>query len=450
MRKYGYFERECRPHVRHAALFFGGASRAGGQGGWCDFIPNYFSEIPALIERGMMPSDVVFAMASKMSPHGFFALSLGTDYTMAAVAKARAVVLEVNPNVPFTHGQCHVHVSQVTALVESEDPILEVGLPKIGPVQEAIGQLVAEQIEDGSTLQIGYGGIPDAVVMQLTGKRDLGIHTEMIGDGILKLVESGAVNNSRKTLLPGKMVATFALGSRKLYEFMHQNPMLEMHPSNFTNDPYVAGQNDKLVTINASLQVDLLGQCGSESIGHLPYSGTGGQVDFVRAANRSSGGKSFIVLPSTAKDGTVSRIVPTLSPQLSAAPRHHQQERRQLRGNRMGHGPAARQVGPAARPGADCHRAPGLSPVAARGGRQNVRVLAALHARLRAQAGSLAGRAVDQQGALQFDRVGGVEGGQRAVVLAFIVLRAVWFRAAGVERARFLFVVQHGISPFGG
>jgi acyl-CoA hydrolase len=314
MRKYGYFDAACRPHVRHAALFFGGASRPGGQGGWCDFIPNYFSEIPALIERGLMPADVVFAMASPMSPHGFFALSLGTDYTMAAVAKARAVVLEVNPNVPFTHGQCHVHISQVTALVESEDPILEVGLPKIGPVQEAIGALVAEQIEDGSTLQIGYGGIPDAVVMQLTNKRDLGIHTEMIGDGILKLVESGAVNNSRKTLLPGKMVATFALGSRRLYEFMHQNPMLEMHPSNFTNDPYVAGQNDKLVSINASLQVDLLGQCGSESIGHLPYSGTGGQVDFVRAANRSRGGKSFIVLPSTAKDGTVSRIVPTLSP----------------------------------------------------------------------------------------------------------------------------------------
>jgi acyl-CoA hydrolase len=314
MRKYGYFEQACRPHVRHAALFFSGASRAGGQGGWCDFIPNYFSEIPALIERGLMPADVVFAMASPMNQHGYLALSLGTDYTMAAVAKARAVVLEVNPNVPFTHGQCHVHVSQVTALVESEDPILEVGLPRIGPVQEAIGALVAEQIEDGSTLQIGYGGIPDAVVQQLTSKRDLGIHTEMIGDGILTLVESGAVNNSRKTLMPGKMVATFALGSRRLYDFMHQNPMLEMHPSNFTNDPYIAGQNDKLVSINASLQVDLLGQCGSESIGHLPYSGTGGQVDFVRAANRSRGGKSFIVLPSTAKDGRVSRIAPTLAP----------------------------------------------------------------------------------------------------------------------------------------
>jgi acyl-CoA hydrolase len=314
MRKYGYFDQETQHHVRHAALFFGGASRPGGQGGWCDFIPNYFSEIPLLIEHGQMPADVVFAMASSMNAQGYFSLSLGTDYTMAAVAKARAVVLEVNPNVPFAHGQCHVHISQVTALVESSDPIMEVGLPQIGPVQEAIGKLVADMIEDGSTLQIGYGGIPDAVVMQLTHKHDLGVHREMIGDGILKLIECGAVTNRRKSFLPGKMVATFALGSRRLYDFMHHNPALEMHPSNFTNDPYIAGRNDKLVSINASLQVDLLGQCGSESLGHLPYSGTGGQVDFVRAANRSRGGKSFIVLPSTARNGTLSRIVPTLAP----------------------------------------------------------------------------------------------------------------------------------------
>ena len=314
MRKFGYFDQESASHVRHAALFFGGASRASGQGGWCDFLPNYFSEIPILIERDYLPSDVVFSMASPMNEQGFFSLSLGTDYTMAAVAKARAVVLECNPNVPFAHGQCHVHVSQVTAIVESGEAVLEVGLPKIGPVQEAIGKYVADMIEDGSTLQIGYGGIPDAVVMQLTAKRDLGIHTEMLGDGILTLVECGAVTNRKKTFMPGKMVATFALGSAKLYKFMHHNPMIEMHPSNFTNDPYVAGQNDRLMSINASLQVDLLGQCGSESIGHLPYSGTGGQVDFVRAANRSRGGKSFIVLPSTAKDDTISRIVPTLSP----------------------------------------------------------------------------------------------------------------------------------------
>ncbi|MDQ1919464.1 acetyl-CoA hydrolase/transferase family protein [Massilia pseudoviolaceinigra] len=314
MRKFGYFDQDSAHHVRHASLFFGGASRASGQGGWCDFIPNYFSELPGLIEQGLMPADVVFAMASPMNEQGFFSLSLAVDYTMAAIGKARAVVLEVNPHVPFAHGQCHVHVSQVTALVESGEAILEVGLPKIGTVQEAIGKYVADMIDDGSTLQIGYGGIPDAVVMQLTSKHDLGIHTEMIGDGILTLIEAGAVTNRKKTYMPGKMVATFALGSQKLYKFLHHNPMIEMHPSNFTNDPYLAAQNDNLMTINATLQIDLLGQCGSESIAHLPYSGTGGQVDFVRAGNRSRGGKSFIVLPSTAKDNTISRIVPTLTP----------------------------------------------------------------------------------------------------------------------------------------
>ena len=314
MRKYAYFDCDTVNHVRHVALFFGGASRSAGQAGWADFIPAYFSELPGLIQRDLIPADVVFSMASPMDEHGNFALSLAADYTMAAVRKARVVVLEVNPNVPVANGECIVHLSQVTAIVESDEPVIEVGLPAIGAVQEAIGRHVADMIEDGSTLQIGYGGIPDAVVQQLTSKRDLGVHTEMIGDGILKLVECGAVNNSRKTFMPGKMVATFALGSRKLYDFMHQNPMLEMHPVSFTNDPYLAGQNDKLVAINASLQVDLLGQCGSESLAHLPYSGTGGQVDFVRAANRSNGGKAFIVLPSTAKEGAISRIVPTLTP----------------------------------------------------------------------------------------------------------------------------------------
>ena len=314
LRKYAYFDPETVANVRHVALFYGPASRAGGQAGWVDFTPNYFSEIPAQIERGQIPAEVVFSMASPMDAHGYFSLSLGADYTMAAVAKARAVLLEVNPNVPFAYGNCLVHVSQVTALVESSDPVLEVGLPTIGPVQAAIGKQVAELVEDGSTLQIGYGGIPDAVVMQLTDKHDLGIHSEMIGDGILTLVESGTVTNRRKNYLPGKMIATFALGSAKLYRFMDRNPMLEMHPSNFTNDPMLAGQNDKLVAINATLQIDLLGQCGSESLGHSPFSGTGGQSDFVRAANRSRGGKAFIVLPSTAKDDTISRIAPVLSP----------------------------------------------------------------------------------------------------------------------------------------
>ena len=314
LRKYGYIDPETRDHVRHTAYFFGGATRPGGQAGWVDFIPNYFAELPQLIERGLSPADVVFTMASPMDEHGYFALSLAADYTMAAVKKARAIVLEVNPNVPFAYGDCYVHISKVTALVESSDPVLEVGLPTIGPVQEAIGKYVADLIEDGSTLQIGYGGIPDAVVMQLQHKHDLGIHTEMIGDGILSLIESGAVTNKKKTFMPGKSVATFALGSNKLYKFMHRNPALEMHPVEFTNDPYIAARNDKLIAINATMQVDLLGQCGSESLGFSPYSGTGGQADFVRAANRSKDGKAFIVVPSTAKDDTISRIVPTLTP----------------------------------------------------------------------------------------------------------------------------------------
>lgn len=313
VRKFGYIDPETVDHVRHVAYFYSGATRPGGSEGWVDCIPSYFSEMPALINRGQIPADVVFTLASPMDEHGFFSLSLAADYTMAAIAKARAVVLEVNPNVPFAHGNCHIHISQVAALTESSDPILEVGLPKIGPVQEAIGKYVADMIPDGATLQIGYGAIPDAVVMQLTDKKDLGIHTEMVGDGIMTLVEAGVVTNRRKNYYPGKILATFALGSKKLYDFMHRNPALEMHPVDFTNDPYLAGQNDSLHAINATMQIDFMGQCGSESLGYKPYSGTGGQSDFVRAANRSNGGKAFIVLPSTAKDDTISRIVPTLS-----------------------------------------------------------------------------------------------------------------------------------------
>lgn len=313
-RKYPYFDPETAEHVRHLAFFFGSASRAGGQQGWIDFVPAYFSELPMLIDRGLFPADVVASMASPMDKHGYFSLSLGPDYTMAGVRKARSVILEVNPNVPFANGDCHVHISQVSALVESEEPILEVALPAIAPVQAAIGKFVADLIPDGATLQIGYGGIPYAVVMQLSHKHDLGIHTEMLGDGILTLLECGAVTNRKKNYLPGRMVATFALGSKKLYQFMDRNPALEMHPVDFTNDPFLAGQNDNLIAINATLQVDFLGQCGSESLGFVPYSGTGGQADFVRAANRSRGGKAIIVLPSTAKDDSISRIVSTLTP----------------------------------------------------------------------------------------------------------------------------------------
>ncbi len=314
LKKYGYFDPATAQNVRHAAYFLGGASRAGAQEGWSDFVPCSFSDIPSMIRRKQTPAEVVFCMASPMDDEGYMSLGLSPDYCMAGASVARAIVLEVNPHVPSTYGDCKIHISQVAGLTESNEPIIEVGAPKIGPVQEAIGKYVADLIPDGATLQIGYGGIPDAVVRQLTTKRDLGIHTEMLGDGILSLIEAGVVNNTRKNINAGKVLATFALGSKKLYDFMDNNPMIEMHPADITNDPYLAGQNDNLHAINATLQVDLLGQCGSESLGYSPFSGTGGQADFVRAANRSNGGKAFIVVPSTAKGDTISRIVPVLSP----------------------------------------------------------------------------------------------------------------------------------------
>lgn len=314
IRKHSYFDPETAHHIRHVSYFFGPASRPGGQAGYIDYLPANFSELPTLIKRGLSPADVVFSVSSPMDENGYFSLGLAADYTMAAIEKAHSVVLEVNPNVPYCFGNCRIHISQVAAIVESSEPILEVGLPKIGAVHEAIGKYVADMINDGDTLQIGYGGIPDAVVMQLTHKTDLGIHTEMLGDGILTLVESGAVSNNRKNQNHGKIIATFALGSKKLYQFMNRNLALEMHPSDVTNDPFLAGQNDNLIAINATMQIDLIGQCGSETLGYSPVSGTGGQADFGRAANRSIGGKSFIVLPSTAKDNSISRIVPTLNP----------------------------------------------------------------------------------------------------------------------------------------
>lgn len=308
-----YFDPETVEHVRHISYFLGPQSRTGAQQGWIDYRHNYFVDSVRLIEDGLWPVDVVFAVASPMEADGTFALSLAADYTMAAIEKARAVVLEVNPAVPYAYGGCHVPLEKVTAIVESDRPILEVGLPSIGPVEKAIGQYVAELIPDGATLQIGFGAIPDAVVVQLQDRRDLGIHSEMMGDGILSLIEAGVVTNARKNVNPGVSLATFALGSRKLYDWMDHNRAMEIHPVNITNDVYLAGRNDNLHTINATMQVDLAGQCGSETLGALPYSGTGGQADFVRAGNLSRGGKSIIVLPATAKNDTISRIVPVLT-----------------------------------------------------------------------------------------------------------------------------------------
>lgn len=307
--RYEYLSEAHAGNIRHSSPFLGAATRAGAEEGWIDWVPAHFSEVPALIRQGLMPCDVVFAQVSPMSPDGLFALGVSTDYTLAAIEKARAVVLEVNPRLPFTYGNCHVHIDQVTHVVDGTTAMVELPPSVIGPTQVAIAEHVAALIPDGSTLQIGIGGIPDAVVKQLMTKNDLGLHTEMLGDGTLSLIEAGVITNARKNLHPGTLIATFALGSARLYEFMDHHPHLELHPVDYTNAPASASRNDNLHSINGTLAVDFFGQCASESLGRRPFSGPGGQVDFVRAANASRGGKSIIVLPATAKGDTISRIV---------------------------------------------------------------------------------------------------------------------------------------------
>jgi len=308
-----YFEPETAPHIRHNSWFTSGASRAAVQGGWADFTPNYFHEIPKMI-RDYWPADAIGAVVSPMDQHGYFSMSLGVDYTWEALKKARTVILEVNPQAPRCFGNCQVHISQVTHIVECNEPLPNLPIPALTEEDKTIGGYVAEMIEDGSTLQIGFGGVPNAVCQALKGKRDLGIHTEMVTEGIMELAECGAVNNAKKTINRGKLIGTFAWGTGRLYEFMHNNPMIEMHPVDYTNDPYIIGQHDKMVAINATIEVDLLGQCCSESMGSKQWSATGGQADFFKGANRSRGGKGFVTTPSTAKGGTISRIVPTLQP----------------------------------------------------------------------------------------------------------------------------------------
>ncbi len=311
--RFDYLTPEAAPHVRHVSPFLGAATRAGAAEGWVDWVPVNFSEVPALIRQGLMAADLVFAQVSPMDADGFFSLGVSPDYTMAAIERARAVVVEVNQELPYAYGGCLVHVSQVSAVVLGNAPMVELPQARIGPVQRAIAEHVAALIPDAATLQIGIGAIPDAVVQQLMTKNDLGLHTEMFGDGTLALIEAGVITNKYKNVNPGTMLATFALGSRRLYEFLDHNRRIEMQPVDVTNSPWLAARNDNLHSVNGTLQVDFLGQCASESIGPRPFSGPGGQLDFVRAANASVGGKSFIVLPSTAKDDTISRIVPMLA-----------------------------------------------------------------------------------------------------------------------------------------
>jgi acyl-CoA hydrolase len=300
-------------HFRHNGLFLAGENtRRAVAEGRADYTPASLSEYESLFTSGDLPLDVAFIQTSPPDAHGFLSMGVGVDSSWTAAKSARHLVVEVNDRMPRTVGNCLLHVSQVSAVVESSRPLYELPPAPSSAPQRQIAANVAALIPDGATLQMGIGAIPDAVLACLGDRRDLGIHSEMCSDGVIPLVEAGVITGARKSLHPGKVVVGFVLGTRKLFDFVHGNPIFEFHPSAYVNDPFVIGQNDNMIAINSALQVDLTGQVSSDSIGTRPYSGFGGQLDFMRGAGRSKGGKPIIALPSTARGGTVSRIVATL------------------------------------------------------------------------------------------------------------------------------------------
>ncbi len=308
----------CKPELArsffHKSLFVGATSREAVKDGRGDYIPVFFHEIPRLFCEGYLTPDVVLIHVSPPDAHGFCSFGVSVDYTKPAAEVATTVVAQVNPNMPRTHGDSFIHISEIDLIVESEQEIIELQPPRIGPVEEAIGKHIAGLVDDGSCLQLGIGGIPDAVLLFLHEKNDLGIHSEMFSEGVVDLYNEGVITNRNKTINRDKMVANFLMGTRRLYDFVDDNPAVNMFPVNYVNDPYVIGQNDRVVAINSAIQVDLMGQVVADSMGAVQFTGIGGQVDFVRGAARSRDGKAIIALPATAKKGTVSRIVAALEP----------------------------------------------------------------------------------------------------------------------------------------
>ncbi|MCD6119990.1 acetyl-CoA hydrolase/transferase family protein [bacterium] len=308
-----YVEPGNEKHFRHNALFAGSNVREAIWEGRADWTPIFLGEVPLLWERGMMPLDVSLIHCTPPDEHGFCSLGVGVDMTLSAVRCSRYVIAQVNPQMPRTLGDAFVHVNKITHAVEVNEPIVEVPqVTEFTDVHRKIGKYVADVIEDGSCLQMGIGAIPDAVLNYLKEKKDLGIHTEMFADGVKELFESGVINCEKKNIHTGKIVASFLMGTKSLYDFVDNNPFVEMHPTEYVNDPFIIAQNNKMISINSAIAIDITGQICSDSIGKQIYSGFGGQVDFVRGASRSEGGKAIIGFPSTAKDK--SRIVPHLEP----------------------------------------------------------------------------------------------------------------------------------------
>ncbi len=307
-----YVQPKYAGSFRHNAVFIGHNVRGAVQAGLADFTPVFLSEIPRLFQRQILPLDFAFVQVSPPDEHGFCSFGVEVGCTKPAAAAAKVVIAEVNRRMPRSLGDSFIHVRDIDVFVEADYPIPEAPQGGASPVHKRIGELVAEMIPDGATLQMGIGSIPDAVLDNLHSHKHLGIHTELFSDGVVHLVEEGIITGAEKTLHPGKLVAGFLFGSKRLYNFIEDNPFVEMHPTDYVNDPFIIARNDKMVSINSAIEVDLTGQVVADSIGPAFYSGVGGQLDFIRGAARSKDGKPIIALPASTKGGTISRIVATL------------------------------------------------------------------------------------------------------------------------------------------
>lgn len=308
-----YVTPDISEHIRVNNLFISDSMRRAVNAGTADFTPVNLSEIPTLFKTSLMP-DVAVIHVSPPDEHGYCSYGVEVGVSKSAAEAARIVIAQVNPRMPRTLGDSFIHVNRIDYAVMVDTDLPEVKPLPASPVQEQIAEHIAAIIPDGATLQTGIGGIPDAVLRRLTHHRDLGIHTELFSDGVMEMIEAGVITCAKKTLHPGKVVAGFVIGTCALYEYIHDNPIIELHPTEYVNDPFIVAQNERMFSINSALEIDITGQVCADSIGTAFYSGVGGQVDFVRGAARSKGGRSVIALPSTAKNDTISRITTQLKP----------------------------------------------------------------------------------------------------------------------------------------
>lgn len=308
-----FFDEAYRGKLNGVSWFSGSEMRKAVNGGWADIMPVYYRDMPALIED-YVELDAYFAVVSPMDAHGYFSTGCDGSISLALMRKAKRIYLQVNKNMPRALSAPIIHISQVTGLCEVDEKLAVLPSSKPDSISTTIGNLIASEIPDGATIQLGIGAIPDAVGMALKDKHHLGIHTEMFTDSMVELITCGAADNSRKPLHTGKTVAAFAFGSKRIYDYIDDNPSVEILPVDYVNNPATIARHPNFVSVNAALEVDFLGQVCAESIGARHISGTGGHCDYVRGAVLSPGGRSFVAFPSTAMGGTASKIVPTLTP----------------------------------------------------------------------------------------------------------------------------------------